>query len=316
MGCASGAVPAVPPERVVPAALTSCVSSEPPPKGPRAPAGLLRQRTQPLSRALITSVKDAALTRLSPRLRERLFRGAGALLPGLLESQVRFGAIDMRRTRVWSDELNYFPALCFNIKGREPQGIVEAAQLPALQREVEAALYALRDPQTGQQVVKRVYTRAQLFHGPELRRAPDLLLGLALSDGYSYNLMPSSTAPPGTGAFRRLAPSEYLGRKGRSLAGSHRDRGLFIAAGPSIRPVGEIDAAIGDVSATFLARMQLQLGAAHSALDGRVLDELLVHPRGARTLAVPFTTAHEPASVPPDRNGRVEARLRRLGYID
>ncbi|MET0390970.1 MAG: alkaline phosphatase family protein, partial [Polyangiales bacterium] len=218
-----------------------------------ADAGLLRFAPPRWPTRGVGLVKELALTRLPPRVRERAFRSFGALLPGLLESRARFGAIDMPHTRVFSDELNYFPALHYNLKGREPQGIVEPRDVPALQREVEAALYALRDPQTGQRVVRRVLAREELFHGPELSRAPDLLLDLELSGGYSYNLMPSSSAPASCGVFRKLTREEYLGRKGRSLAGSHRDHGLFIAAGPSVRAAGEIEAAMADVSATLLA---------------------------------------------------------------
>jgi len=236
-------------------------------------AGLLTMRDRSLSRALVAGTKDLALTRLPPRVRERLFRSAGALLPGLLESRARFGAIEMRRTQVFSDELNYFPAVHYNLHGRDPLGTVAAHEVSALRARVSAALYALRDPSTGQPIVRRVYAREELFHGPMLERAPDLLLELAMSDGYSYNLMPSSAAPRGTGPYRRLAPREYLGRKGRSLAGSHRDRGLYIAAGPQVRATGEVDAAIADVAATLLARLAMS----PADLDGSVLHHTLVH---------------------------------------
>jgi predicted AlkP superfamily phosphohydrolase/phosphomutase len=303
-----------------------------------AEAGLLRFKPSAPS-WLMRRAKDAALTSLPVRLRERLFRGFGAALPGLVESRARFGAIDMAHTRVFSDELNYFPALHFNLRGREPRGVLEPAELPALRREIEAVLYALRDPQSGQPVVTRVRGRDELFHGPQLGRAPDLLLELALDRGYSYNLMPSSSAPPGCGAFRRLDRSEYLGRKGRSLAGSHRERGVFIASGPRVRPLGLLDADIADVSATLLARMNV---AVPVDLDGRVLHEALracepPQPSAAQLCTdapsgLPQPSAAQPCtdapSDPPQPSAaptgprlrageaRVEARLRRLGYIE
>jgi predicted AlkP superfamily phosphohydrolase/phosphomutase len=279
-------------------------------------AGLLTPRTRPWTHALVARSKDLALTQLPPRLRERLFRSAGALLPGLLESRVRFGAIDMRRTQVFSDELNYFPALHYNLQGRDPQGTVTAFELPALRSRVEAALYALRDPSTGQPIVRRVLAREELFHGPMLARAPDLLLELALSDGYSYNLMPSSAPAAASGVFRRLDSSEYLGRKGRSLAGSHRDRGLFIAAGPSVRPAGEIDAGIADVAATLLARLNLGLDDMLASLDGRVLREVLSLPCDAPQTVLPAAATPAATRMTQSQSARVEERLRRLGYIE
>jgi hypothetical protein len=142
-----------------------------------------------------------------------------------------------------------------------------------------------------------------------------LLLELELDAGYSYNLMPSAAAPPGTGAFRRLDSGEYLGRKGRSLPGSHRRRGLFIACGPQVQAGGEIHADIADVSATLLARMQMH---APHALDGRVLQEAL-RPNTLAALHMPCSTQPVPQRDPPlfpEHTARVEERLRRLGYIE
>ena len=276
-----------------------------------ADAGFLAFRPRGLAQQLLTRSKDLALTRLPPRLRERLFRAGGAILPGWLESRTRFAAIDMSKTRVFSDELNYFPALHFNLRGREPDGQLDPSEVPALMRELEAFCDRLRDPWSGQRVVKQLWPREALFHGPHTERAPDVLLELALDDGYSYNLMPSSAA---SSAFRRLVPDEYLGRKGRSLPGSHRPRGLFIAAGPSVRAAGEIDAAMADVSATLLERAG-QAGL--HACDGRVLRELLIQPPSV--VASPAAQSGEtiPAA-DSSRLGeaRVAARLRRLGYIE
>jgi predicted AlkP superfamily phosphohydrolase/phosphomutase len=272
-------------------------------------AGFLRMRPRTAAHWLVGQAKDAALTRLPPRLRERLFRGFGALLPGLLESRARFASIDMPHSRVFSDELNYFPALHYNLRGREPSGTVERAEIPALRAELERALYALRDPYTGAPVVARVYAREELFHGACLERAPDLLLELALDAGYSYNLMPSAAASS-CGPFRRLQAHEFLGRKGRSLPGSHRDRGLYVACGPSVRPLGQVDAAMADVSATLLARMQVQ---SPSDLDGVCLQNALYSTQPAEQPALPQAP---PATSASHDTARVEERLRRLGYIE
>lgn len=279
-------------------------------------AGLLAFRRPAWTRTALTLAKDTALTRLAPRLRERLFRSAGAILPGLLESRVRFGSIDMRRTQVFSDELNYFPALHYNLAGRDPQGTVRNCDLPALRKRTEHALYALRDPHTGRAIVNRVYAREELFHGPLLSRAPDLLLELALPNGYSYNLMPSTHA---TSAFRRLDQSEYLGRKGRSLPGSHRDRGLFIAAGPRVLAAGEIDANITDVAATLLARTNIDVRDLLANMDGRPLTHILSPSPSPSTspASVPQPTAAAPIhTTTPSQRARVEERLRKLGYIE
>jgi len=270
-------------------------------------AGLLRF-ARGSSPPVASRLKDLALTALPARARQALFSVAGRALPGLLESRARYGAIDFARTRAFSDELNYFPSIHLNVRGREPAGTVDPAEVPALVSEVRAALAALRDPWSGERVVERVWRREELFEGPHVDRAPDLLLELRLDrGGYSYNLMPSGGAPPGTGPWRRLEPREHIGRKGRSLPGSHRPRGLFVAAGPRVRPCGELDASIADATATLLARMDV---APAPEMSGRVLEEAIAD--GPRRVL-----AGAPAPAPSSGDGsRLEARLRALGYVD
>jgi predicted AlkP superfamily phosphohydrolase/phosphomutase len=253
-------------------------------------------------------LKDLALTRLPARAREKLFGAFGRALPGFLESRARFGAIDMRATRAFSDELNYFPAIHLNVRGREPLGTVAPSDVRSTVREIEAALFEIDDPWTSERVVRRVWRREDLFEGPFVARAPDLLLELELDGGYSYNLQPSSSAPPGIGPWRKLAPEEYLGRKGRSLPGSHRSHGLFVAHGPRIAATGEIQAHIADATATLLARMGVAIP---SDAKGRVLFEILS--RVERGVGLPV--GPEPRGSAGDAT-LVEARLRSLGYID
>ncbi|MEO0324218.1 MAG: alkaline phosphatase family protein [Myxococcota bacterium] len=279
-----------------------------------ADAGLLRFREAPARRRAAQAVKDAALTRLPPALREQVFRLGGAVLPSWLESQARFGAIDFRKTVAFSDELNYFPGVWLNLRCRDAQGTVDDPR--AATRAVRDALLALVNPFTGAPAVARVWRREELFDGPHAERAPDLLLRLNRSGpapGYSLNLMPSAGAPPGTGPWRRLAPEEHLGRKGRSLPGSHRERGLFVAAGPRVRPVGEVPAHIADATATVLARMDV---AVPPEAMGRVLWEALDDGR-ARARTLPKAPAPEPTPSP-SRAGEaaIERRLRALGYVD
>jgi hypothetical protein len=176
-------------------------------------------------------------------------------------------------------------------------------------------------------VFRDLIPREALFQGPHLDRAPDLLVDLHLDDGYSYNLMPSS---PQTGAsvapwrrsrftghqfagnpFRRLADHEKLGKKGRSLPGSHRSHGFMTLAGPSVKPVGRLDAHIADLSATLLCRLGVSVP---PAFMGRVLWGALRDEANVPAVALPAPPPLEPRST---RNeALVESRLRALGYIE
>jgi predicted AlkP superfamily phosphohydrolase/phosphomutase len=250
------------------------------------------------------ALKQLALTRLPPRLRERLFRLGSAFLPSLLESRARYGNIDLARTRAFSDELNYFPNVCLNQHGREPRGSVKPAERERTLDELTAALLTLRDPDTRRPIVSAVHRREALFQGPYVERAPDLLLELRLDRGYTYNLMPSPRPGP---IVERLSPDQYLGRKGRSLPGSHRPNGLMIAAGPRVHGRGQIALGIEDTSALVLAR----IGSAPPAgARGKVPDGILTA-RAVVALPEAVKTAPVRGNV-----GALEARMRALGYID
>jgi predicted AlkP superfamily phosphohydrolase/phosphomutase len=270
--------------------------------------GLLHFRP-PSRLRLNTRLKEMGLRRLPPRLRERLFRFHDAWLPSLLESRVRFGAIDMSKSIAFSDELNYFPGVYLNLRGREPEGIVSSERREEAILRVRAALLQARDPWNGQRVFSAVHRREALFEGPWLSRAPDLLVDLELDDGYSYNLMPSASAAADCGSWRKLDASEHIGKKGRSLPGSHRPEGFFAMSGPRVRAAGRIESHIADATASLLARLELGVP---TSFSGRVLWEALVTP-SEDTSALPEMPL-EPTRSRRD-SSRVERRLRALGYL-
>jgi predicted AlkP superfamily phosphohydrolase/phosphomutase len=269
--------------------------------------GLLSFKARPQRRG--ARLKELALRHFPPRLRERVFRAANSWLPSRLESNVRFGAIDMENTVAFSDELNYFPGIYLNIAGREPKGTVHPNERHEAILRIRAALLEVRDPWTGRPVFRDVVRREELFDGPYLERAPDLLLGLHLDDNYSYNLMPSASAPPGHDPWRILTDQQKLGKKGRSLPGSHRSHGFMAIAGPDVRSVGRIDAHIADMTATLLARLGISVP---SSFRGRVLWEALEGSDAAEALPAGVRQGSGVGG----NEAAVEARLRALGYVE
>jgi predicted AlkP superfamily phosphohydrolase/phosphomutase len=214
----------------------------------------------------------------------------------------------MPHTVAFSDELNYFPAVHLNQAGREPSGTFVASERERIKQRVIDALERLRDPFSKRAIVARVYQREELFVGPYVLRAPDLILELRLDRGYSYNLMPSAGAQRAGEVVTRLAPADYLGKKGRSLPGSHRPRGLFVAAGPRVMPVGQLELGIADASAIALARLD---AAPPEGARGRVPEGLL------REAGVQRPLPHVPRTASPRGDeSALERRLRSLGYID
>jgi predicted AlkP superfamily phosphohydrolase/phosphomutase len=81
---------------------------------------------------------------------------------------------DWTRTRAYALGIN---GLYINVQGRERDGIVPASEKQALMDDIAAKLVEFRDPESGKQVVKRVYDCAKVFGGTNLSIGPDMIVG-------------------------------------------------------------------------------------------------------------------------------------------
>lgn len=80
----------------------------------------------------------------------------------------------------WSSTQAYgvgFNGLYINQKEREREGIVEPGDKDKLLDEISEKLLEIRDPKNGEQVISRVYRASEVYSGPNLKDAPDLIVG-------------------------------------------------------------------------------------------------------------------------------------------
>ncbi len=70
-----------------------------------------------------------------------------------------------------------FNGLYLNMKGREAGGIVGEDERDALLGEISEKLLAIKDPGNGKQVITKVYRAEDIYSGPFLKDAPDLVIG-------------------------------------------------------------------------------------------------------------------------------------------
>jgi predicted AlkP superfamily phosphohydrolase/phosphomutase len=83
--------------------------------------------------------------------------------------------IDWAQTRAYALGIG---GVYLNLKGREPQGVVEPGEeAKKLSAAIAAELQTLTDAKTGQPVVRRAYRAEEVYKGPEAAQAPDLLIG-------------------------------------------------------------------------------------------------------------------------------------------
>lgn len=92
-----------------------------------------------------------------------------------------FEHVDWSKTRAYAMGLGQ---IYFNLRGREGQGIVSTGEeYRTLSDDLAARLKAdLRDPDTGELIVRNVYKRDDVYQGEFLHNASDLQVGFA--DGY------------------------------------------------------------------------------------------------------------------------------------
>jgi predicted AlkP superfamily phosphohydrolase/phosphomutase len=266
-------------------------------------AGLLAFSSDAPPMLGVRAARSAAVAATPRGLRRRLFRFGGGLAPALAESALRFGGIDWRRTRAFSEELTYAPSVWLNQLGREPRGTVRFRDREAVAREVEAALgaVALED---GRRIVDRVVPREEEHPGPHRGRFPDLTVLLRDVDGYAPVCLPSRATGP---IVAHLAPHELLGRKGRSMPGCHAPDGILIAAGP-IAPRAAEPAFIEDVAPMICRILDVPAApwfARRDASGGRP-DEVPAHG---------FPISRDRSYTLAEQRA-VATRLQRLGYLE
>ncbi len=86
-----------------------------------------------------------------------------------------FPDTDWSRTRAYGVGLN---GLYINKRDREAEGIVgEGAEKETLLREIAGKLEEFVDPKTGEKVILRAYLAKDVYSGPYVQEAPDIILG-------------------------------------------------------------------------------------------------------------------------------------------
>jgi predicted AlkP superfamily phosphohydrolase/phosphomutase len=240
---------------------------------------------------------------------------------GGIEAKVRYGIINWAGTKAYFEENPYYPSLRINLKGRQPQGVVEPGQeYEDLRDDLIKRLEEWRHPETGEKIVERAYRREEVYSGPSLDQAPDIVVHWSTHKDYTYTFRVSSKSAKlkWIEEIDPFSPNNFSFFTGKS--GSHRDNGIFLAEGPGVQNGLTLDGAhIMDVAPTILHVLGVPVPA---DMDGRVLVDIF-EGEAAEEVAFGAAVAHEPVQVAPleenytDADKRVIAeRLRALGYID
>jgi predicted AlkP superfamily phosphohydrolase/phosphomutase len=259
--------------------------------------GLLKYSRRKMLRRLVAGLDVLGLRR---HVRSFLGRGKGKVAPSVSRW------IEWQGTRAYAATRSDM-GVHVNLQGRELGGIVSSEEYEDVRDAVVAAMGELRHPETGEPMVTAAFRREELFEGPGVANAPDLLF--LLDDGAcNPDLSPDGPL--------------FEDTTWASWTGTHRVDGILIARGPRIQRAQRM----GEVDIIDIAPVLLHLFGVHlpGHMEGRSPEGLLT--AEARE-AVPW---REPtwgdddgrgAGEPPERayteeeTRQVEERLQDLGYL-
>ncbi len=192
-----------------------------------------------------------------------------------------------------------------NVQGREPQGIVQpGVEYEAVRDEIERLAHEFRDPRTGRKLIGEVVRREEVYSGPYLDRAPDVILRPREASDIFFGLADFGHRDTVSTVYR--------------YSGMHRDHGMLIMRGPGLRRGGTIEGAlIQDLAPTLLHVMDLPVPA---DMDGRVLADAFAAEYMASfpvIIAEPSTPAEAADWIDYTAEGEQEImeRLKGLGYL-
>ena len=208
-------------------------------------------------------------------------------------------AIDWPNTRAYLYSASSH-GIEINLKGRQPEGVVEGKDYDDLRDELIEKLKALTYPGSEEKVLSRVLRREEAYFGPHIARAPDIVV-CPTNDRYRIVSHPAAKSP-----FRQHKRTE----------GYHAEDGLLFLAGPGVVPGSTAEAGIVDVMPTLL--WALDAGVPES-VDGKVLFPFFAEgAEEARPVKVledgVFAAAADP-TLTEEEEEALKDSLRGLGYL-
>jgi predicted AlkP superfamily phosphohydrolase/phosphomutase len=268
--------------------------------------GLMKAKpTTGLRRVIADKLDLSVLARLDLLgLRYRLSNSWALAAGQFLDRAFSPGSIDWSQAKAYSCSPDGL-SMRVNLMGREPHGMVQPGEeYEQIRDRLRSELEGLQDPTTGLGVVSKVYLREEIFSGPHVEEAPDMI----------FSIGEGPFVPRPWLSSRRIF--EPIWSKG--WTGDHREQGIFVAAGSNLRPGVNLSAhSILDIAPTVLWAMGLPIP---SDMDGAVTEDAF----GEGFLKANPVRFDEAAGVlSQDRQSEysreeeqeILERLRKLGYL-
>ncbi len=210
--------------------------------------------------------------------------------------------VDWPRSKAYSFG-RHLGSIYINLKGREPEGAVEPEDYEAVREEIIRLAKEFVHSKTGQPLIGQIHKREDLFHGPHLDWAPDLIMRSRDERNIFFGLADFGSNITVDTVYR--------------YSGMHRDYGMVMALGKGVRQRARIEGAeIVDLAPTILYALGLAIP---TDMDGRPLkqafeEEFLAHLPLVYSEASSATGSQD-SSYSEEEEREIKGRLKGLGYL-
>lgn len=242
---------------------------------------VLKEDAVAARRGLWMKKKWQGVLRRTGMLRRMAEKGKMQHVP---QEQIYLNMVDWSKTRAYSSFSGGEDIVLINLKGREPEGIVEAgAAYEALRDELIEKLPTMRATDGGR-VISKAFRREDLWQGEQVFLAPDIQ---CVTVDTACNMAPDPLHPV-------VAEPAVEGRPAM-----HRMNGVYAWEGEGIFKRGERIGGpqIADMAATIMHLLGLPID---DVMDGKVMEVCME----------PAYTAANPVQV---REGHVQLSPRKIG---
>jgi predicted AlkP superfamily phosphohydrolase/phosphomutase len=191
-----------------------------------------------------------------------------------------------------------------NLKDREPQGIVSPGrEAEEVREEIMEDLRNLVDEETGERVIGEIYRKEDLYQGPHLKEAPDIVF------------LPKSLEIVAFGEYEFA--SHRVMDYSWGVSGSHRMDGLLMMRGKTLKQGTIIEGAhITDLAPSILYLLGLSIP---DSMDGKVLEKAFLE-RAFEEKRIQFVKESPSSSLSEEiysheEEEELKKQLKGLGYL-
>lgn len=206
----------------------------------------------------------------------------------------------------------HYENIYLNVQGREPTGIVKpGAEYEEVRGSIRRGLENWMNPVKKERAVKQVWLKEELYSGPRLDAAPDLVVEW---NDYAY------VSSRGSNYRGPMADEVHCYYRNLVQSGSHRSDGILLATGPYLKVGQTVSSAhLQDIAPTVLYLNQLAIP---DYTDGRILTELFdetwlaEHPPKVVPKQLEAASDEAETVFTPEESEELLERLKSLGYLE